>query len=132
MNKKSLNNKFSSAKCKYQLIAQDIQFDIFLDRMKADTPLPSVRSYAEKYSVSPNTIVCAFRLLKTKGLIYSNRTKNYCISKNIEQIRIIVANKLIYNLLMNFENLGYSHQNLLDMINDYIDSMKGGSYIGKY
>ena len=80
MEKKFLNNKFASTKCKYRLIAQDIQHNIFLTHMKANTPLPSVRSYAEKYSVSPNTIVCAFRLLRDNGVIYSNRTKNYCIS----------------------------------------------------
>ena len=121
MEKKFLNNKFASTKCKYRLIAQDIQHNIFLTHMKANTPLPSVRSYAEKYSVSPNTIVCAFRLLRDNGVIYSNRTKNYCISEEIDQIRIIIADKLIYNLITNMEHLGYSRKEFLQIFNDYLN-----------
>ena len=131
MEKKFLKNEFASVKCKYRLIAQDIQFNIFLTRMKANTPLPSVRSYAEKYSVSPNTIVCAFRLLKNNGVIYSNRTNNYCVSEKIEQIRIMIADKLICNLITDMEHLGYSHKEFLQIFNDYLDTVEAGDIMGK-
>lgn len=131
MEKKSLNNEFASTKCKYRVIAQDIQLNIFLNRMKANTPLPSIRSYAEKYSVSQNTIVCAFRSLKDNGIICSNRTKNYCVSEEIEQIRIIIADKLIHNLITNMKHLGYSQKEFLQIFNDYLDMAEAGDSMGK-
>lgn len=131
MKKKSLNNEFASTKCKYRVIAQDIQLNIFLNRMKANTPLPSIRSYAEKYGVAQNTIVCAFRLLKDNGVICSNRTKNYCVSEEIEQIRIIIADKLIHNLITNMKLLGYSQKEFSQIFNAYLDMAEAGDSMGK-
>lgn len=120
--------------CKMQISTDCTRHSVqyFLTRMKANTPLPSVRSYAEKYSVSPNTIVCAFRLLKNNGVIYSNRTNNYCVSEKIEQIRIMIADKLICNLITDMEHLGYSHKEFLQIFNDYLDTVEAGDIMGKY
>lgn len=76
MNKKGFDKQY-----KYQLIAEDIKLDIFSNRLKANTPLPSIRAYTEKYGVASNTIVSALHLLRDKGIIYSHRTK-WCFTYN--------------------------------------------------
>lgn len=42
MNKKGFDKQY-----KYQLIAEDIKLDIFSNRLKANTPLPSIRAYRQ-------------------------------------------------------------------------------------
>ena len=111
MNKKSFDKQY-----KYQLIAEDIKLDIFSNRLKAYTPLPSIRTYTEKYGVASNTIVSALHLLRDKGIIYSHRTKGYCVAGNIEERKVILANELIDNLIADMKHIGFSQYDLLQLI----------------
>ena len=115
MNKKSFDKQY-----KYQLIAEDIKLDIFSNRLKANTTLPSIRTYTEKYGVSSNTVVSALHLLRDKGIIYSHRTKGYCVAGTIEERKLMLANELINNLISDMEHIGFERQERLKMINKYI------------
>lgn len=120
MNKKSFDKQY-----KYQLIAEDIKLDIFSNRLKANTPLPSIRAYTEKYDVASNTIVSALHFLRDKGIIYSHRTKGYCVVGNIEERKVILANELIDNLIADMEHIGFKRQELLKTINTYMRNNRG-------
>ena len=102
MNKKGFDKQY-----KYQLIAEDIKLDIFSNRLKANTPLPSIRAYTEKYGVASNTIVSA---------LHSHRTKGYCVAGNIEERKVILANELIDNLIADMKHIGFSQYDLLQLI----------------
>lgn len=112
-----MNRTFFDKQYKYQLIAEDIKRDIFSNHLKANTPLPSIRVYAEKYDVAPNTVANALHLLKSEDIIYAYRTKGYCISGKIEEIKIALAKKLINKLLSEIEHIGLTQQELMKLIN---------------
>ena len=114
--KKNMNKKGFDKQYKYQLIAEDIKLDIFSNRLKANTPLPSIRAYTEKYGVASNTIVSALHLLRDKGIIYSHRTKGYCVAGNIDERKVILANELIDNLIADMKHIGFSQYDLLQLI----------------
>ena len=84
-----MNNNSYAKQYKYQRIAEDIKIDIFSNRMKGNTPLPSIREYAKKYCVNPNTISNALNLLKNENIIYTYRTKGYFVVENIEDRRYV-------------------------------------------
>lgn len=74
-----------NGKCKYRDIACMIQSDIFSGKFKENMMLPSIREYADKYSVATNTISQALHFLRDCNIIYSYRTKGYCVAENIEE-----------------------------------------------
>lgn len=94
--------------------------EIFLTHMKGNSPLPSIRNYADKYSVAPNTIVSALHLLRDSSIIYTHRTKGYCVAENIEEKREILANELIKNLITDIQRIGLTPHELLKLITDMI------------
>lgn len=108
-------NKDSCVKqYKYQRIAEDIKIDIFSNHMKDNMPLPSIREYAKKYCVNPNTISKALNLLKNEDIIYAHRTKGYFVVENIEDKRNELAKKEICNLLNILYKIGIDKQSLLN------------------
>ena len=131
-------NKNSYAKqYKYQRIAEDIKIDIFSNRMKGNTPLPSIREYAKKYCVNPNTISNALNLLKNENIIYTYRTKGYFVVENIEDRRYALAQKEICNLINILYKIGIDKQSLLNIllkppqIIEPVKTIKAGDNMGK-
>lgn len=105
-------------KYKYQTIAEDIKMEIFLTHMKGNSPLPSIRNYADKYNVAPNTIVNALHLLRENRIVYTHRTKGYCVSVNIEEKRNLLANELVRKLITDIQQIGFTPQELLKLITE--------------
>lgn len=120
MNKKSFDKQY-----KYQLISEDIKLDIFSNHLKANTPLPSIRTYTKKYNVASNTVVSALHLLRDKGIVYSHRTKGYCVAGNIEEQKVKLANELIDNLIADMEHIGFKRQDLLKIVNGHTRNNRG-------
>lgn len=55
---------------KYQIIAKEIENDIYSNNFPQGTKLPTVESLASKYNVSKSTIVKAIESLVSKGIVY--------------------------------------------------------------
>ena len=109
-----------NGKCKYRDIACMIQSDIFSGKINENMMLPSIREYADKYSVATNTISQALHFLSDCNIIYSYRTKGYCVAENIEEKREILANELIKNLITDIQRIGLTPHELLKLITDMI------------
>ena len=55
---------------KYQIIANEIENNIYSNDLPQGTKLPTVENLASKYKVSKSTIVKAIESLVSKGIVY--------------------------------------------------------------
>ena len=55
---------------KYQIIANEIENNIYSNDLPQGTKLPTVETLASEYKVSKSTIVKAIESLVSKGLVY--------------------------------------------------------------
>ena len=99
---------------------------------KSDDPRKTFKQIAEEAFVTLSVFQNFPRQFRPNYIAISSVEKFQEVKWNYENFEKILREGINKENNKTFENLGYSHQNLLDMINDYIDSMKGGSYIGKY
>ena len=83
-----MNRTFFDKQYKYQLIAEDIKRDIFSNHLKANTPLPSIRAYAEKYDVAPNTVANALHLLKSENIIYTTAQRAIVYPGKLRRLKL--------------------------------------------
>lgn len=115
------NEKIVGGSCKYRKVAEQISFEIFMKYPTPNTPLPSIREYAEIYHVNPNTIAKALRFLSTHGIVYADRTKGYYVGLDIEDKKIKQANTLAHNLLCNLKNIGYTKEEISSLLNIFVN-----------
>ena len=66
-----INIDFRDKRPLYEQICSKLEELILNGVIKANEPLPSVRSLAIELSINPNTIQKAYSIIKQKGLIYS-------------------------------------------------------------
>lgn len=112
-------NKMSS-KYKYQQVAEQIKEEILNKQLLPNTHLPSVREYAEAYSVNVNTIVHAMHLLRIKGIVYSDRTKGYYVASNIELQKRELTKVLVIDFCNTMFYLGFEKEELLAFIQNNV------------
>ena len=66
----------------YEQIIEKMEELMLLGVLKANDPLPSVRSFATELSINPNTIQRAYAELERRGYIYSIKGKGSFVSEN--------------------------------------------------
>lgn len=74
--------EFNNKEPIYLQIIEDIKISIIKGEYKSGDKLPSVREYATKLKVNPNTMNKALLELETIGLIYTERTNGKYITKD--------------------------------------------------
>ena len=87
--------------------------------------LESVRNLAEDAEVNPNTMQKALIELEREELVYSKRTSGRFVTDNEERIKRMreeVANREIENLKLILKELGYSEEEIINLI---INNIKG-------
>lgn len=106
-------------------IVDRIQADIISGKYRPGDKLPSVRDLAGEAAVNPNTMQKAFAELERTGLVYSQRTSGRFITEDMTMIRELktsVAQQKISDFLALMQQLGYSNEEILDLMNQ---TMKG-------
>ena len=81
----------------YVQLVQKIKIDIFAGRLKPSDKLPSVRDFAIKFKVNPNTIQKALNVLELEKLIFTERTNGKFVTDNeklIARCRNLYAKEL--------------------------------------
>lgn len=66
----------------YEQVIERFQQMILCGALKADEPMPSVRSLAMELSINPNTIQRAYQELERQGYIYTMKGKGSFVSDN--------------------------------------------------
>ncbi len=114
---------FDSSTPLYLQIMEQIKFRIAVGDYKAGDKLASVRELAADAEVNPNTMQKALSELEREGLLYTHRTSGRFVTDNAETITALrrsLANEQLDVFLKKMYNLGYSAEEVMKLLQDYI------------
>lgn len=114
---------FDSSTPLYLQIMEQIKFRIAVGNYKAGDKLASVRELAAEAEVNPNTMQKALSELEREGLLFTQRTSGRFVtdnSKTIAELRRSLANEQLDVFLKKMYNLGYSAEEVMKLLQDYI------------
>ena len=106
----------------YTQLLEKIQIMIISGKYKSGDRLPSVRDLAAEAAVNPNTMQRALTELERRGLVYSQRTSGRLITEDrelITEVKEKVAMEQIEVFVKTMEELGYSREDIITMLNKY-------------
>ena len=96
----------------YLQLVEILTIDIISGKLKCGDKLLSVRDYALKYKVNPNTMQRALNELENMNLIYTERTNGKYITndeKTIENKKNELARLKVEKYLNDMESIGINH-----------------------
>ena len=109
----------------YIQLVDKLKSKIISGEIPPGAKLESVRNLAEDAEVNPNTMQNALIELEREELVYSKRTSGRFVTDNEERIKRMreeVANREIENLKLILKELGYSEEEIINLI---INNIKG-------
>ena len=109
----------------YIQLVDKLKSKIISGEIPPGAKLESVRNLAEDAEVNPNTMQKALVELEREELVYSKRTSGRFVTYNEERIKRMreeVANREIENLKLILKELGYSEEEIINLI---INNIKG-------
>ena len=112
--------KFLNDKPIFFQLAEIIRSDIISGKIKTGDKLPSVREYAFKYSVNPNTVQKSLQILEDDGLIVTDRTNGKFVADNQSQIKTQknkIINEEISLFIEKMKGFGLSIKDIKELIN---------------
>ncbi|MEF9953218.1 MAG: GntR family transcriptional regulator [Clostridium sp.] len=111
----------------YIQIIDYLKFKIASGEMEPNSKLKSVRDLAQDMDVNPNTMQRALAELEREELVFSNRTSGRYVCNDKEKIDIMrdsLASKEIESLAKTLKNLGYTFEEMIDLIENNIKGME--------
>lgn len=114
---------FDSSTPLYLQIMEQIKFRIAVGNYKAGDKLASVRELAAEAEVNPNTMQKALSELEREGLLFTQRTSGRFVTENAETITALrrsLADEQLDVFLKKMYNLGYSAEEVMKLLQDYI------------
>lgn len=88
--------------------------------IKPGDKLLSTRELAIAYTINPNTSMRVYSELEAEGIAYTKRGLGTFVSEDhnlVENLKKEMANSLTQYFLNEFKNLGYTKEELIDIIN---------------
>lgn len=82
----------------YEQLIQKVKSLVYSGELRADDPMPSVRSLAAELAINPNTIQRAYAALEAEGVIYSLPARGSFVSDNIQKVIELRKDELIEKL----------------------------------
>ena len=108
----------------YIQLVEQLKSYIILGSLEAGSRIPSVREFALKAKVNPNTMQKALIELEEDGLIYTERTNGKFVTGDkelIEKVKNQLALQITSKYIESMENLGISKQE----ITRFLEEKKG-------
>ena len=93
----------------YIQLVEMLKIEIISGRIKSGEKLPSVRDFAMKAKVNPNTMQKALTELERENLIYTERTNGKYVTndrKLIDNIKNEIASEQVRNFIRAMNNIG--------------------------
>jgi len=103
----------------YIQLVEQLKSKIISGEFKAGEKIDSVRSLAEDAQVNPNTMQKALVELEREELVFSKRTSGRFVTDDKEKIKSMkkeVANEEIKNLKTNLERLGFTKDEIINLV----------------
>ena len=82
----------------YEQLIQKVKSLVYSGELRADDPMPSVRSLAAELAINPNTIQRAYAALEAEGVIYSLPARGSFVSDNTQKVIELRKDELIEKL----------------------------------
>ena len=114
-----MNWIFNNDRPIYIQLVEKLKLVIISGQYETGSKLPSVREFALKAKVNPNTMQKALIELENLGLIYTKRTSGKYITENkklIEKIKKEIANEKVKTYLNDMKNIGFSKEEATDYL----------------
>lgn len=111
----------------YIQIVEEIRKDIINEVYKEGEKIPSVRYLALELNVNPNTVQKALIILENEGLLITARTNGKYVTTNKDLIKSIKkekANELTNEYLDNIINMGYTKEEIINLIMEDMEKWK--------
>lgn len=111
--------RFTSDRPIYLQFAQHLAEEILAGLYAPGERLPSVREFAERYAVNPNTIQRALGELVTQGLAYAARGSGWYVTQepaDIERARRGEALKCARRYFMDMQRLGFERDQAMELL----------------
>ena len=105
----------------YLQIVEIIVKDITNGSLKGGEKIPSVREYAMKFTVNPNTIVKSLQILEDNKLIYTDRTNGKYVTNDsdvIKEYKEKMFKKKINHFLNDLQSMGYNADDIINKIKE--------------
>lgn len=120
-----MNVEFDNTTPIYMQIVEKIKIEIISNQLKPGERLLSVRDYALKMKVNPNTMQKALAELEEKKLIFTERTNGKFVTTNqdlINQYKLEYAKNLSTSYLSNMKNINFDEEKIITYL---IELIKG-------
>jgi len=104
----------------YIQLVEQIKISIISGDITSGDRLPSVREWAMKYKVNPNTMQKALAELEAQGLVFTERTNGKFVTENkalIEIIRKDYAKEMSERYFISMEKIGFSKDKAIEYLN---------------
>lgn len=103
----------------YVQIKDLIKKDIVKKKILLGEKLPSTREMALKLKVNPNTIARVYKELEQEKITFTKRGLGTFITEEeviLNELKNIMANKIIEDFFHGMYDLGYSKEEILEML----------------
>lgn len=113
-----------NGKYPYQKLAKKLKYRILRSHYKPGAFLPAIRTLAEQEGCNPATVRRSLETLKQEGLVVCKGTLGFWINDDcsyIERERTKEVAAYHNQLYTNLSSLGFSKQEILAMIQKYIE-----------
>lgn len=110
----------------YLQLIDMIKLQIISGQLQPGEKLPSVRDLAMQYGVNPNTMQKALSQLEWEKLVYTVRTTGRYVTEDAELIRKLrkeLAEMRIGEFFAELHKLGYSKDEIRQLLEDYMEEM---------
>ena len=114
-----MDYKFDSDKPIYKQLVDQLKLDIITGKYNTNDKLPSVRDFALKLKINPNTIQRALSELEDDKLIETRRTTGKFVTDNkkvINNAKTEIVNNIMKNFFNIIENLNISNEEIIEYI----------------
>ncbi|MDE7161787.1 MAG: GntR family transcriptional regulator [Anaeroplasmataceae bacterium] len=105
----------------YLQVIELFKRDIILGKFKPKDKILSVREYALKLGINPNTIVKVYDLLAQEGLIEAQSTNGYFITENEEVLNSLkpeLAKGYCKDFMTQMLSIGYSKDEVIKVLKE--------------
>lgn len=107
----------------YLQIIDLIKKQLVSNALESGGRLPSVRDLSKQLEVNPNTVQRAYTEMEREGLVYTQRGQGTFIvdePETVSKLREEITVKKIASFVKEMKEFGFSHNELLKRISDYL------------
>lgn len=111
----------------YEQVIERFQQMILCGVLKANEPMPSVRSLAMELSINPNTIQRVYQELERQGYIYTMKGKGsfVCDTKGIAEMKRAEIKKEFSSYIEKIMETGFSEEELRELFEEALRVKNG-------